>query len=154
QSVALPATVAELPTAYSNLVVVSDASPHHCALKAPPSLLSRRPDEARGGALAPDFRLLELGGGNRPVGRGAQLLRSLQRQLDPGACAGLEARIDEVERDDVAERRMARVVIGDHRLREREPFVATLGHALGAHNLDDGRAHVRSSSLLRQMLAE
>ena len=34
---------------------------------------------------------------------------------------GFEGKVDEVERDDVAQRRMARVVIGNHRLREREP---------------------------------
>ncbi len=78
---------------------------------------SRGANETWDGALAPHFRLLELGGGDRPVERGAQLLGRLQRQLDPGARAGVEGRVDEVERDDVAQRRMARVVIGDHRLR-------------------------------------
>src|SRR3954452_15685800 len=60
-------------------------------------------------SLAPHFRLLVLGGGNRTVESGAQLLRRLQRQLDGGPRSGFEAGIDEVERDDIAERRMARV---------------------------------------------
>src|SRR5262245_7611850 len=91
---------------------------------------SRRPDEAWRGALAPHFRLFELGGRNRPVEGGAQLLGGLERELDAGPRPGFEAHVDEVERDDVAERRMARVVIGDDRMREREPFVAALGHAV------------------------
>src|SRR5215204_3545964 len=48
---------------------------------------------------------------------------------------------------------MARVVIGNHRLREREPFVPALCHALCTCDLDDGRTHARAL-LLRQMLAE
>src|SRR5262249_16715624 len=48
--------------------------------------------------------------------------------------------------------RMTRVVIGDDRMREREPFVAALGHALCGRDLDDGCAHV--GLLLREMLAE
>src|SRR5262249_52864667 len=92
------------------------------------------------------------GGGNRPVERGAQLLGRLQRQLDPGPRSGLEAQVDEVERDDVAERRVARVVVGNHRLREREPVVAALGHALGTGDLDDGRAHARSSYFFARCL--
>ena len=38
-------------------------------------------------------------------------------------------------------RRVARVVIGHHCLREREPFVPALRHALGACDLDDRGAH-------------
>jgi RNA polymerase primary sigma factor len=54
------------------------------------------------GALAPHFRLLKLGGGNRPVESGAQLLGRLERQLDPRSRTGVEVRVDEVECDDVA----------------------------------------------------
>src|SRR5690349_20255452 len=50
---------------------------------------SRGPND-RGRALAPHFRLFELRGGNGAVERGAQRLGGLQRQLDPGARAGLE----------------------------------------------------------------
>src|SRR5438034_8768960 len=80
--------------------------------------VSRHPNETGHRPLAPHFRLLELGGGNRPVEGGAQLAGRLQRQLNPGPRPGLEAGVDEVERDDVAQRRMARMVIGNHRLRE------------------------------------
>ena len=52
-----------------------------------------------------------------PVESGAQLHGRLQRQLDPCARTGVEVRVDEVERDDVAQGRMARVVIGNHRPR-------------------------------------
>src|SRR6266567_2025291 len=110
--------------------------------------MSRCPNEAYG-ALAPHFRLLELGGGNRPVESGAQLLGGLQRKLDAGPGAWFEAGVDEVERDDVAQRRMARVVIGNHRLRERKPFVPALCHALCTCDLDNGRAHVRTSYFAR-----
>jgi L-alanine-DL-glutamate epimerase-like enolase superfamily enzyme len=78
---------------------------------------SRGWNEAEHDALAPHFRLRELGGSNRPVESGAQLLGRLQRQLDPRPRTGVEVRVDEVERDDVAQGRMARVVIGNHRLR-------------------------------------
>src|SRR6478672_8741270 len=105
----------------------------------------RCPNEAGHGALAPHFRLLELGGGNRSVQSGAQLLGCLQRQLNPSPRPGFEANIDEVECDDVAQWRMARVVIGNHRLRERKPFVPALCHALCTRDLDNGRAHVRAS---------
>jgi len=60
------------------------------------------------------------------------------------ARAGFEVGVDEVERDDVAERRMARVVKGNHRLRKRKPLVPALCHTLCARDLDDGRAHVAS----------
>src|SRR5471032_435050 len=113
---------------------------------------SRSPHEAGHRSLAAHLRLLELGGGNRPVERGAQLLGGLERDLDPRARAGIEGSVDEVERDDIAQRRMARVVIGHHRLREREPFVPTLGHALGAGDLDDGGAHVWPSYFLARCL--
>jgi len=63
-------------------------------------------------ALAPHFRLLELGSGNRPVESGAQLLGCLQRQLNPSPRPGFESRVDEVERDDIAQRRMARMATG------------------------------------------
>src|SRR5580704_18038651 len=116
------------------------------------SRASRRPNEAGHRALAPYFRLLELGGGDRPVERGAQFLGGLQRELDPGPRPGFETAVDEVERDDVAQRRMAGVVIGDHRLRKREPFVAALGHALGAGDLDDGGAHVWASYFFARCL--
>src|SRR6266545_5124133 len=45
------------------------------------------------------------------------------------------------------------MVIGDHGLRERKPVVAALGHALGAGDLDDRRAH-GNLLLLGQVLAE
>jgi len=82
-------------------------------------------------ALAPHFRLLELSGGNRPVDSSAQLLGCLQRQLYPSPRPGFEARVDEVECDDVAQRRMACVVICNHRLREWEPFVPALCRRIG-----------------------
>src|SRR5207302_11315206 len=85
----------------------------------------------------------------QPVESGAQLLGCLQRQLNPSPCPGFEGNVDEVERDDVAQRRMARVVIGNHRLREREPFVPALCHALCPYDLDYGRAHVRASYFAR-----
>ena len=44
-------------------------------------------------ALASHFRLLELGGDNRSVESGAQLLGRLQRQLDPRPRAGVELRV-------------------------------------------------------------
>ena len=55
-------------------------------------------NEAALDALAPHFSLLEIGGGNRSVESGAQLLGGLQRQLDPRPCAGAKIRVDEVER--------------------------------------------------------
>src|SRR6202140_1538328 len=67
----------------------------------------------------------------------------------PARAPGFEGNVDEVERDDVAQRRMARVVIGNHRLREREPFVPTLCHALRTRDLDDGRAQVRAPYFAR-----
>ena len=87
---------------------------------------SRCPNEVWHGALASHFRLLELGSSNRPVESGAQLLGRLQRQLNPSPRTRFEGNVDEVERDDVAQRRMACVVIRNHRLREREPFVPPL----------------------------
>src|ERR1700720_4981157 len=84
-------------------------------------------DATVSGGPAPHFRLLELGGGNRAVESGAQLLGCLQRQLNSSPRPGFEVRVDEVERDDVTQRRMARVVIGDHGLRQREPLVPPLG---------------------------
>jgi hypothetical protein len=39
--------------------------------------------------------------------------------------------------------------LAEHRLREREPFVPTLCHAFRACDLDDGRAHVRTSYFAR-----
>src|SRR5712671_1598045 len=109
----------------------------------------RRPNEAGRGALAPHFRLLELGGGNRAVESGAQPLGCLQRQLNPGPRPGFEVGVDEVERDDVAQRRMAGVVIGNHRQREREPFVPAFCHALCTCDLDNGGTHVRVSYFAR-----
>src|ERR1700733_15760864 len=82
---------------------------------------SRGWNKAEHDALAPHFRLLELCGGNRPVESAAQLLGRLQRQLDPRARAGVEIRVEEVERDDVAQGRMARGAIGDPRPRWRPP---------------------------------
>src|SRR5579859_7408575 len=55
---------------------------------------SRSPNDAEHGALAPHFRLLVLGGGNRPVESGAQLLGRLQRQLNPRPRAGVEVGVD------------------------------------------------------------
>src|ERR1700752_2667433 len=78
---------------------------------------SSGPNEVEHGTLAPYFRLLELSGGNRPIKCGTQVLRRLQRQLDASARAGIERRVVEVERDDIAQWRMARVVIGNHRMR-------------------------------------
>jgi pimeloyl-ACP methyl ester carboxylesterase len=78
---------------------------------------SRNSNEAEYGAPAPHFRLLELGGSYCPVQSGAQLLGRLERQLDPRPRTRVEVRVDEVERYDIAQGRMARVVIGDHRLR-------------------------------------
>src|ERR1700752_136388 len=74
------------------------------------SSVSRRLNDLRHDALAPDLRLFEFGGDNRAVQGGAQLLRGLKRQLDPGARAGLESGVDEIERDHVTQRGMARVV--------------------------------------------
>ena len=106
--------------------------------------LSRRPEETGRGALAPDFRLLVLRGGDRSVERGAQPLGGVQGQFDPGARSRVEAGVDEVECDDVAERHVTRVVVGDHAVRERKPGVAALGHAVRRRDLDDGCAHVPS----------
>ena len=46
--------------------------------------------------------------------RGAQPLGGLQGQFDAGARPGIEPGVDEIERDDIAQRRMARVVVGHH----------------------------------------
>src|SRR5215203_6209622 len=119
-----------------------------------PPRVSRRPNKAGHGAtLAPHLGLLELGSGNRPVESGAQLLGCLQGQLNPRPRPGVKASVDKVERDDIAQRRMARVVISNHRLGEREPFGPALCHALCTCDLDDGRTHA-SALLLRQMLGE
>src|SRR4051794_3881871 len=96
----------------------------------------RRPNEAGRSPLASDFRFLELGGHDCPVERPAQLLGRVQRQLNAGSRAGLEASIDEVESDDVAQWRMTRVVIGNHRMRKRKPLVAALRHTLCGGDLD------------------
>src|SRR2546421_12164954 len=103
---------------------------------------SRRPNEAGRRPLASHFRLLELGGGNRAVKGGTQRLGCLQRQLNPSPRPHFEVRVDEVERDDVAQRRVTRVVVGNHGQRERKPFVPALCHALGRRDLDDGGTHV------------
>src|SRR4029077_1332726 len=108
------------------------------------SLPLRRPHESGQRAPAAHFRLLEIRRRDRAIERGAQFLRTVERELDPRARAGLEIGVEEVERDDVAQRRVARVVIGYHALCERKPFVPALGHALGACDLDDGRAHIAS----------
>src|SRR5271168_3958944 len=79
--------------------------------------LLRGLNESEHGAFAAYFGFLELGSGDCSVESRAQLLGGVQRQLDPGARTNVEVRVDEVERDDVAERSMARVVIGNHRLR-------------------------------------
>lgn len=71
-----------------------------------------------------------------------QRLGGLQRQLDGRARAGRHAVVDEVERDDVSEQGVARVVIGDGGVRQLEPFVLALGHAFGSDDLDDRCAHV------------
>src|SRR5215471_10369143 len=92
-------------------------------------------------ALASHLGLFELGGGNSPIESGAQLLGRLERELDSRPCPGIEAGVEEVERDDVAQRSMACVVVGNDCLRQRKPFVAALGHTLGAGDLDDGGAH-------------
>src|ERR1700733_6921714 len=48
---------------------------------------------------------------------------------------------------------MTRMVVGNYRLRQREPRVAALSHALRRGDLFNGCAHIRRL-LLRQMLAE
>ena len=73
----------------------------------------------------------------------------INTKLDPGARPGLKRSVDEVERDHVAERRMTRMVVGDHRMRERKPLVAALGHAFRRRDLDDGRAHISASYFAR-----
>src|SRR3954452_1009928 len=114
----------------------------------------KSPNKAgHGPTLAPHLRLLELGSGNRAVESGAQLLGCLQGQLNARPRPGVKASVDKVERNDIAQRRMARVVISNHRLGEREPFFPALCHALCTCDLDNGRTHA-SALLLRQMLAE
>src|SRR5439155_7096109 len=93
-------------------------------------------------ALAAHLRLLEVGGGNGPVESGAQLLGRLQRQLDRRTRTGIKVHVDEVERDDIAELRMARVVISNYRLPKSEPFGPALCHTLCARALDDACAYV------------
>src|SRR4029079_13808898 len=112
---------------------------------------SRSSNDAEHGSLASHFRLFDLGGGNRPGERGTQLFGRLQRKLHPRPRTGVELRVEEVERDDIAQRRMARVVIRDHRLRQREPCVPALRHAFRAYDLDDRRAHVATSYFARYL---
>src|SRR5215211_1870689 len=50
----------------------------------------------------PHFRLLELGGGNRPVESGAQFLGCVQGQLNPRSRPGFKASVDKIERSDIA----------------------------------------------------
>src|SRR5262245_15944572 len=95
------------------------------------SLAALRCADQRRRPLPAHLRLLELGLGDGAVERGAQLLGALERQLDARTRARIERGVDEVERDDVAERRMPRVVIGDHGVREEEPLVAALAHPFG-----------------------
>src|SRR5271168_3389578 len=102
------------------------------------AVVSRCLNEAGRGAVAPHFRLLEICGGDRPVERCAKFLGAFEGQLDAGARAGFEAGVDEVERDDVRQGRMTRVVIGDYRLCQRKPFVPALCHALCVNDLDNG----------------
>src|ERR1700677_3374707 len=113
------------------------------------AVASRGLNEAGRSALAPDFRLLEIGGGDRPVERRAQFPCALERQFDAGARAGFEAGVDEVERDDVGQGGVTRVVIGDHRPCQRKPLVAPVRHALYIDDLDDGGAHGRVSYFAR-----
>ncbi len=89
----------------------------------------------------PHFRLLELGGGDGAVERGAQVAGGVQRQLHPGAGGGAEAGVEEVQGDDIAQRGVAGVVVGDDGLGQGESGVAALGHAFGAGDLDDRGAH-------------
>src|SRR5829696_2819821 len=102
-----PSGPASVPVAWRTAAFLLDPS-FRWALLA----LSRSPNEPGDGALAPHFRFLEVGGGDSSVQSGAQFFGCLQRQLDPSPRPGFEASVDEVERDDVAQRRMARVVIG------------------------------------------
>src|SRR5262249_4437115 len=102
---------------------------------------SPRSNEAERNALAAHFRFLELGGGNRPVESLTQLSGRFQGELNTRPRARIEGRVDEVERDDVAQRGMACMVVSNHRLRQREPLVPALSHAFSAEGLDDGRAH-------------
>src|SRR5262245_2450188 len=98
---------------------------------------------------ASHFRLFVLGGRDRSVERGAQLLGAFECQFDTGARPWVEAAIDEVERDDVGQGCVARMIVGDHRPRKRKPFIAALGHAVRTDDLDNRRAHVRSSYFAR-----
>ena len=50
----------------------------------------------------PHFRLLELGGGNRPVESGAQFLGCVQGQLNTRSRPGFKASVDKIERSDIA----------------------------------------------------
>src|SRR5262245_5864009 len=111
-------------------------------------LRSSCPNEA-GRTPAPHFRLFVLGGGDRSVERSAQLLGAFECQLDTGARPWVKSGVDEVERDNVGQRCMARMVIGDYRPRERKPFIAALGNAIRTDDLDNRRAHVRSSYFAR-----
>ena len=69
----------------------------------------------------PHFRLLELGGGDGAVQRGAQVAGGFQRQLHPGACRGAKAGVEEVQGDDIAQGGVAGVVVGDDGLGQGEP---------------------------------
>ncbi len=84
-----------------------------------PNVTGHAAREARHGASCPThFPLLSNSAAAIARSRAARSsLARLQHQPDPGARPGIESGVDEVERDDVAQRRVARVVIGHHRLR-------------------------------------
>src|SRR3954452_16737583 len=93
----------------------------------------KSPNKAgHGPTLAPHLGLLELASGNRPVESGAQLLGCLQGQLNPGPRPGVKASVDKVERDDIAQRRMARVSAVPPEERQLRPAP---GPAPGTHQL-------------------
>jgi hypothetical protein len=54
----------------------------------------------------------------------------------PGSGPGLERRVDEIERDDVAQRRVTSVIVGYDGVRQWEPLVASLRHAFCTRDLD------------------
>src|SRR3954471_13304663 len=71
---------------------------------------SRRPIEPGRRSLAADLGLFELGRSDRPVESRAQRLRRLERELHARPRPRIEPGVEEVECDDVIERRVPGMV--------------------------------------------
>src|SRR3954447_7229449 len=85
---------------------------------------------------------LDLGGGNRPGERAAQLFGRLQRNLDGDPRARSERGVHEIDIDGIFVQSVMRVVIRHDRMGHIEPPVTALAGAVSADDLNDRGAHL------------